>query len=80
MYCKYIVKYNSPYLYLPSVFIKPEIYIFNSNVTPLHMQVHNEQCTFYTVSCEQQILNLGPCSLEVSSPFYCSSQVGERIP
>ncbi len=52
MCCKYIVKYRSLYLYLPSVFNMTEMNIFNLNVTSLHMQVNSEQCTFLTVSHE----------------------------
>ncbi len=50
MCCKCVVKYNSPYLYSPSVLIKPEMDIFNPNFISLHVPVNTEQSTFLTVN------------------------------
>ncbi len=77
MCSKIIVKYNSSYVYLPNVFIKPEKNIL-AHLQPKYdhktRASNNEPCTFVTVSHEQQISNLGSHSLVVSSPFDVSSQ------
>ncbi len=77
MCSKIIVKYNSSYVYLPNVFIKPEKNIL-AHLQPKYdhktRASNNEPCTFVTVSHEQQISNLGSHSLVVSFPFHVSSQ------